>query len=302
MIWKNSSYPTSFSAHLCNITFHNCTFEDTNLQFTGLNTNLLIRNTLVRNCSSQGTNIPLFFMQLFYNYAARLFIQNSKFLYNKSPIIYAMQFEEILVQDTLFLKNGKDITSSTSMVKVSGSSVILRNSIVNGTLGPAIEVKNVNDFTSNKVVFVSNNGTTASCLVVKNHSNVSLVDTAFKQNTNPVISVNDDGINISLKVCFTFLHNSFIFLPHISFFPAFFPRALFPIIFGITSSKIYRTSSGFWPIKLPGFTHFSLQGIRLFPSHSILPEHSFSLHTKILFIRLVASVASSVQKTKIFHF
>ncbi len=139
-------------------------------------------------------------MQILYNYGASIFIQNSTFSFNKSPIIYAMQFEEIFIEDTLFLKNGKDV-SSFSMLAVSGSSVVIKNSNFNHILGTAIEVKNVKNFTASKVVFLSNNGSTGSCLVVKRHSNVTLVETIFKENTNPVVSVrNNDGVNISLQV------------------------------------------------------------------------------------------------------
>ena len=227
--WQNSSGPTAFNVHMSKVTFQHCTLEHVNFQFTGLNTNLLIQNTAVSHCSSQSTEIPLFFMQILYNYSTSIFIQNSTFSYNKSPIIYAMQFQEIFIEDTLFLKNGKDISSSP-LLTVSGSSVILKNSIFNHTLGTAIEVKNVKNFKASKVVFLCNNGSTGSCLVVKRHSNVSLVDTIFKQNTNPVVFVKDnDGINILLKVwfisCFAFTHffNYFqLFQPSISSFPSFF--------------------------------------------------------------------------------
>ncbi|CAB4031051.1 Hypothetical predicted protein [Paramuricea clavata] len=199
--WQNSSGPTAFNVHMSKVTFQHCTLEHVNFQFTGLNTNLLIQNTAVSHCSSQSTEIPLFFMQILYNYSTSIFIQNSTFSYNKSPIIYAMQFQEIFMEDTLFLKNGKDI-SSLPLLTVSGSSVVLKNSIFNHTLGTSIEVKNVKNFKASKVVFLSNNGSIGSCLVVKRHSNVSLVDTIFKQNTNPVVFVKDnDGINILLKTC-----------------------------------------------------------------------------------------------------
>ena len=155
-----------------------------------------------------------------------------------------MQFQEILIQNTSFLRNGKDITSDTSMVKVSGSSVTLKNSVVNRTLGTAIEVKNVKDFTADGVLFLFNNGSAGSCLVVKNHSNVSLVDTIFKQNTNPVIDVkNNDGINISLEVWFIsslpFYSLSLFFFD--TYFILFFLLFPFSFIFtAITSSKLTK--------------------------------------------------------------
>ena len=111
----------------------------------------------------------------------------------------------------MFLTNGKEVVSSLSMLTVSGSSVILKNSNFTYTLGTVIEVKNVKNFMVGEAFFLGNKGSASSCILVKGHNNISLQDTVFKQNTNPIVSVRDnDGVSISLKVRFTFLFSFFL--------------------------------------------------------------------------------------------
>lgn len=214
LTWQSSSGPgTSFNIRASEVSFWHCTFENLNFYFTGLSLNLSIQNTTIRNCSSQSTHLPLFFMQvLSYSYDTTIFIQNSTFSNNRSPIMYALQFHQIHLENVLFLKNGRDLINMP-MLTVSGSSVIIEKSLFSLNLGTAINVKNVGKFRVSKVQFLSNNVLNGSCLVVKRHSNVSLVDTIFKQNTNPVVFLKDgDGVQVLLKVWFP-LHPCRILLP-----------------------------------------------------------------------------------------
>ena len=211
------------------VTFHHCTLEHINFQFTGLNTKLALQNTAVSHCTTPNSDLPLFFMQTLYNFNATLSIKNSTFLHNKSPIIYAMQFEEIFMEDTLFLKNGKDIFSNMSMLTVSGSYVILKTSSFFNTLGTVVEVQNVKNFTVRKAIFIGNKGV-SSCLLVKQHSNISFTDMIFKQNSNPVVFVRDnDGVNILIKVRFIPLYllslTYYIYLVYIVTFFIYLPLA-----------------------------------------------------------------------------
>ena len=201
------------------VAFQHCSFHHIKFQYTGLNTNLFIQDTVVTYCTSADTNLPLFFMQTLYNYNASIFIKNVEFSHNKSPIIYATQFEEIFMDGTSFVMNGKDI-SNLSLVTISGSYITLKHSTFNHTLGTAIEIKNAKNFTGSNIVFLSNNGSVGSCLVVKRHSNVNLLHTVFRQNSNPVVYVKDkDDVKILLQVCLIIIF--ILHLLHHSFFETF---------------------------------------------------------------------------------
>lgn len=200
--WKNSSEFISFNTLTSYITFEHSLLENSNVQFTGINTNFVILDTSVNNCTSGDPNLPLFLLHTTYSYQAEVFISNSTFSNNLSPIFYAIQLHGIYVRNSIFLKNGIRVSSNGSLMTIGASSVTLEDVEINQTLGTGIEVNSVKHFIARNLVFVANDGFNGSCLLVHRHSNISLVHSFFNHNANPVIYIKDkDNVNIIVKEC-----------------------------------------------------------------------------------------------------
>lgn len=184
------------------VKFENSLLQDSYIQFTGLNTNLAIFNTSVSNCTSGERDIPLFLLQTMYSYQASLFIDNSTFSNNPTPILYATQLHDISVENTIYLKNGQTTPTNGSLITISALSILLRDLKFNQSSQTPIKVLDVTiNLTARNLVFSFNNGSKGSCLFINRHSNISLMNSFFESNTNPVIYIEDkDDVNILVKV------------------------------------------------------------------------------------------------------
>ena len=199
--WKKPNGFVSFNAFMSDITFENSSIEDCTVQFTGLNTNLYILNSKVHNCTSGDQNVPLFLLQAMYSYQPGLFIEDSTFSNNSRPIMYIMQLHEVLIKNTTCLYNDLSTISNRSLITISASSILLQSSEFSHTLGTVMDVISATNFTARDIVFSSNNGSRGSCLLIHRHSNISVVQSYFKHNANPVIYIGDnDRVNIAVQV------------------------------------------------------------------------------------------------------